>query len=482
MTDSLPNNDSDLDEEEKILDDLNLAIISACTNIQNCLKRKDFTNQSLENFKQNHAESYELLKKSANSEPSNVIDWIKILKNHIVQAKDETAGLIFEQTISKIIEKKERTNIKQDEIERIRKEFRDEYFKDMPKLEDDQQQTEYESVDENSDTETIATKKKKKNNVSSNNILTEIIKSFANIAKASKNLRIETLKDNKQDIQEWFKKFEIQTSQWSEDEKGHEVVSWLESSAFHYWELLPEKKKFNYKEIKSHLLQKFRACDSIYLAKTNFYSMKQHSNESVDEFVYRVRKCKQDWPEDEHKTFDKEFCSILKKGLKPEISKNLVVFESSYEHDIIKKAKEIESILRKESENKTLENATVSLEAAISLNCYKCKKTGHIARNCSQSGQTNNFQKFCLFCGKNNHIAIDCRLRKVQTKSRNITESDSPIKNNNKKYCSSCKMSNHNTKDCRNKKNLKFSKTVKCFSCNEEGHIAKNCQNENLNQ
>jgi hypothetical protein len=95
----------------------------------------------------------------------------------------------------------------------------------MPKLEDDQQQTEYESVDENSDTETIATKKKKKNNVSSNNILTEIIKSFANIAKASKNLRIETLKDNKQDIQEWFKKFEIQTSQWSEDEKGHEVVS-----------------------------------------------------------------------------------------------------------------------------------------------------------------------------------------------------------------------------------------------------------------
>ena len=126
----------------------------------------------------------------------------------------------------------------------------------MPKLEDDQQQTEYESVDENSDTETIATKKKKKNNVSSNNILTEIIKSFANIAKASKNLRIETLKDNKQDIQEWFKKFEIQTSQWSEDEKGHEVVSWLESSAFHYWELLPEKKKFNYKEIKSHLLQK----------------------------------------------------------------------------------------------------------------------------------------------------------------------------------------------------------------------------------
>jgi hypothetical protein len=81
----------------------------------------------------------------------------------------------------------------------------------MPKQEDEQQQTEYESVDENSDTKTIATKKKDKNKVSSNNILTGIIKSFANLIKASKNLRlrIETLKDNKQDIQEWFKKFSV---------------------------------------------------------------------------------------------------------------------------------------------------------------------------------------------------------------------------------------------------------------------------------
>ena len=62
MTDSSPNNDSDLDEE-KILDDLNRTKISACTNIQNCLKRKDFTNHSIQNCKQNHAENYELLKK-----------------------------------------------------------------------------------------------------------------------------------------------------------------------------------------------------------------------------------------------------------------------------------------------------------------------------------------------------------------------------------------------------------------------------------
>ncbi len=156
------------------------------------------------------------------------------------------------------------------------------------------------------------------------------------------------------------------------------------------------------------------------------------------------------------------YANILKKGLKPEISINLVVFDSSYEHDIIKKAKEIKSILRKESKNKTLENAAVSPEAAISLNCYKCKKTVH------KVGKSIIFRNFRnLFCGKNNHLAIDCRLRKEQTKSRNITKSESPKKNNNKKYCSSCKMSNPNTKDCRNKKNLKCSKTVKCFSCNE---------------
>ncbi len=44
--------------------------------------------------------------------------------------------------------------------------------------------------------------------------------------------------------------------------------------------------------------------------------MKQYLNESVDEFVYRVRKCKQDWPEDEHKTFDKEILQYLKERIK----------------------------------------------------------------------------------------------------------------------------------------------------------------------
>jgi hypothetical protein len=63
----------------------------------------------------------------------------------------------------------------------------------MLKLEDDQQQTEYESVDENSDTETIATKKKDKNKVSSNNILTEIIKRVIRVGLINKLRRLSLL-------------------------------------------------------------------------------------------------------------------------------------------------------------------------------------------------------------------------------------------------------------------------------------------------
>ena len=45
-----PDQEEILDQEGLKRQNLNLAIISACSNVQNCLKRKDFTEQSLENI------------------------------------------------------------------------------------------------------------------------------------------------------------------------------------------------------------------------------------------------------------------------------------------------------------------------------------------------------------------------------------------------------------------------------------------------
>lgn len=43
--------------------------------------------------------------------------------------------------------------------------------------------------------------------------------------------------------------------------------------------------------------------------------------------------------------------------------------------------------------------------------CYKCGKTGHIARNCTNPATTDH--RDCYKCGKNGHIARDCKVGSV---------------------------------------------------------------------
>jgi hypothetical protein len=52
---------------------------------------------------------------------------------------------------------------------------------------------------------------------------------------STKPLRLETLKNTSQNIRDWFHKFEIQTVQYDTQQKGYEVIKWLEDFALHFW-------------------------------------------------------------------------------------------------------------------------------------------------------------------------------------------------------------------------------------------------------
>ena len=45
---------------------------------------------------------------------------------------------------------------------------------------------------------------------------------------STKPLRLETLKNTSQNIRDWFHKFEIQTFQYDNQQKGYEVIKWFE--------------------------------------------------------------------------------------------------------------------------------------------------------------------------------------------------------------------------------------------------------------
>ena len=97
-----------------------------------------------------------------------------------------------------------------------------------------------------------------------------------------------------------------------------------EETALKHWEMMKEEDKYDYNIIKKLLLNKFKCIDYVFEAKTKFSSMKQELNESVEDFVYRIHKCKNDWPTHEHKIFDRNVIKIFKKGLKPDIAKQFI--------------------------------------------------------------------------------------------------------------------------------------------------------------
>ena len=81
--------------------------------------------------------------------------------------------------------------------------------------------------------------------------MTHMAHSFEFLAKSSRTkdqVRIESLKNDSQDVQEWFGKFERQTAMYTGEEQGLEIVKWLEETALRCWDLINESDKRNFKK------------------------------------------------------------------------------------------------------------------------------------------------------------------------------------------------------------------------------------------
>ena len=153
----------------------------------------------------------------------------------------------------------------------------------------------------------------------------------------------------------------------------------------------------------------------------------------------------------------------------------------------------MERILKKKEKDTTLDNAEIDIcsikplnKTKESITCYKCKKIGHLSKDCRTNNKSLNSKQsiFCLACGRNGHLILDCHKWKEQmtcTSRTNKTKENS----NSKTYCTNCRMINHNTRNCRRKaktEKQQDTKNVICFNCAETGHFAMNCTKEkNLN-
>ena len=431
-----------------------------------------YTNESFENYKSDKTIDYNLIQSKISFDFYVVTssDWFKALIDLVEKLEDES---LIEMSIETI-------NFVQEESEKLKN--TDKLRRAKLLFERKVENLENENVDDIFDLINS-----RRNQPDTSNILLEnMIKGFEMLSesnRSNKKLRIETLKNDTQDIQEWFDKFERQTNQWTDADRGSEVPVFFEDAALRYWEIMPEKHKNDYYEVKHYLLKKFRAEDHVFKSMKKFYAMQQEHNESVEDFVYRLHRCKKDWPTSDHTRFDQDLPHIFKNGLKPDIAAYIISYSYKSIEDLIKKAKESETVLRKKEEGKSFDNNLISTESAISENinkkCYKCQKSGHFAKECIENLKENTKYEFsknkvkpqCMFCGRLNHYAIDC----FALKQQNFKISSEKYKSSEKSklFCTICKLNNHSNENCRNKQ-----KSLFCGKCKKKGHIATDCKQQ----
>ena len=285
--------------------------------------------------------------------------------------------------------------------------------------------------------------------------LGSIFEKMGNAFLSNKPLRLDTLKNPTQNVREWFNKFEIQTVQYDTTQKGFEVIKWIEDTAFHYWQMMPPHQRYNYIYIKEHLIKKFTSPDQYFHSKASFYSMKQETHETVDEYAYRLYSCRQDWPTSDLNTFDTDLLKVFKHNVNPEIAKQLVTAHFNSFDSLTQKARSIEKLIKVSTESTTIESPIFTSNTntpSKTNNCFKCQDTGHIAKDCptkTAPAKPGVNKLFCVICGKTNHLAIKC----FQWK-RSIKRTDYPH-NNTKQYCTHCKRNNHDTANCRRLKHQK---------------------------
>jgi hypothetical protein len=57
-------------------------------------------------------------------------------------------------------------------------------------------------------------------------------------------------------VRDWFNKFDIQTLQYTYDQKGFEVVKWFEDTPLHFWKMMISDNCHDYTQIQEYIIGK----------------------------------------------------------------------------------------------------------------------------------------------------------------------------------------------------------------------------------
>lgn len=404
-----------LSEEEKL--GLSDALKNAFTNFENCVKgaHKSFNNKSIQNFKKNSQAFYSTITKCLGQETEDPNTWLINI-----------AGLALNLNIENLnesVEKAFKTALEN------RFKIPDSLIIDW-KLEDKVPVKNRKDKNKDSDSEEF---------FDASDSLVTTLKNLATSLAQNKLLKIDSLKYPTQNVVSWFERFELLTTRWTEEDRGYEVVSYFEEIALQKYQLL-RSDEFNYQEIKKHMIKELRPKFSIRSLFSEFFSAKQRPDEKVDNFAHRLLTYIKDADNEQKIIFDKELGNVFVNGCDKKIQ-NFLLSEKTKDFNILWN-------LAKKIEKNNEDQEEISFNQINLSENFKASQVKFQSKN-----NSNEREKFCHFCGKNNHYSVDCiSMKQICESLKNFKRPE---------ICQFCKKPGHKEEKCFRKNKVPQNRNTK---------------------
>jgi hypothetical protein len=197
-------------------------------------------------------------------------------------------------------------------------------------------------------------------------------------------VRIETLRSAKQNVTEWFERFELNSKRWSNEERGLEIACYFEDEAYEKFKLMEEETE-EYLKVKSYMISKLKPADHKVRTKTEFYSAKQRPDEAIEKFGVRLLTCLKECDKKERAILELDLPDIFRRGCTASVRSVLAVKDKKTSfHSMWAKAREVECSLKEAELETTIKSVEESVDAVsknVPNHCFKCKREGHIAKD-----------------------------------------------------------------------------------------------------
>ena len=276
----------------------------------------------------------------------------------------------------------------------------------------------------------------------------------ANLAKLNlkTTVNVDNLTGNEEDINEWIESFEriSNASGWTKEIRSIKLPTYLKETALMVWQSLSSTDKNDYDKIKSSILKELTVPE---LEEETFHSKQQKESETVIEYYFTLAKlATKAYPDLKHEDREKIILKKFINSVLPKIKKILLVADPKTSEAVKQMARRAEACLKEEENSKQI-NAVITPDikekldrrsrwssessqgsqrgsgdrrrsptpfrrnmqnsrsrGSGSMECFKCKQKGHMAKDCSNNRSSFDEKKktICFKCNKPGHIASKC--------------------------------------------------------------------------